>query len=72
MRTQKGPYCSQQDAKRTEFEGVWDAENSCYDIDECELNLHDCHKDAKECFADIKLGHKVDIMPSAIADRDAK
>ena len=45
-----GPYCSVQDARRTKFEGVWNSESACYDIDECELKLHDCHKDAKAQF----------------------
>ena len=48
-----GPYCSAQDAKRTKFEGVWNSESACYDIDECELKLHDCHKDAKAQFLNI-------------------
>ena len=48
--TKKGPYCSAADAKRTKFEGEWDSEAACYDINECELGLNDCHKDAKELF----------------------
>ena len=46
--SKKGPYCSAADAKRTKFEGEWDSEAACYDINECELGLDDCHKDAKE------------------------
>ena len=48
--TKKGPYCSAADAKRTKFEGEWDSAAACYDINECELGLNDCHKDAKELF----------------------
>ena len=50
-----GPYCSVQDAKRTKFEGVWNSESACYDIDECELKLHDCHKDAKAQFLILSI-----------------
>ena len=48
--TKKGPYCSAADAKRTKFEGEWDSAAACYDINECELGLDDCHNDAKELF----------------------
>ena len=46
----KGPYCSAADAKRTEFEGEWNSDSACYDINECDFNLDDCHKEAKEQF----------------------